>query len=306
MKKVWKSILCAAGFFGLYLGTQFVVIYGYAMVLGVKTGISMGTAGFSGSFETIFNQIMQQLLSVTNMLSALSGLLLLGILVALFVVRKKAPFREMGFYRLPVVTLLPLLLLGACANIVLVYLLNLLPESILADYVDSTQLLDSGSTFWSICATVVVAPLVEEVVFRGLMFSRLRRGIPVFWAAAAVSIVFALMHGQALWIAYAFLLGILLIYTAWKFHSIWASLAIHFAFNGVNVLLGYMSLDDTMSLVLLIAAGMGLIASFVWLLLQPNPAKPITPTAAVHTVIPPVDSPLPPPPTDGEEQPPQP
>ncbi len=279
MKKFWKSVLYAAGFFGLYLGTQFLVVFAYAFSLGIQAGISIGTSNVIPDFEVMFAQITEQLLGASTMLSSLSGILLLAILFILFLARKKSPFREMGFRPVSPICLLPLLLLGACATIVLVYLLNLLPESLLMDYMDSAELLSRGSPFWSILATVVVAPLVEEIIFRGLMFSRLRRGMPVFWAAAAVSVFFALMHGHMLWISYAFILGILLIYTAWKFNSTWASLAIHFAFNGANIVLGYMTLDDTMSLVLLIAAGAGLIASFVWLVLQPGPAKPIAPPA---------------------------
>ena len=50
----------------------------------------------------------------------------------------------------------------------------------------------------SLASSVVVAPVVEEVVFRGLLFATLRRRLPALAAATVSGAVFALAHGYGL------------------------------------------------------------------------------------------------------------
>ena len=61
---------------------------------------------------------------------------------------------------------------------------------------------------WSLYVAVLFntffTPIVEEVIFRGYMLNRLLPHWGEKWALFTVSLLFALMHGTALWILYAF------------------------------------------------------------------------------------------------------
>jgi membrane protease YdiL (CAAX protease family) len=86
---------------------------------------------------------------------------------------------------------------------------------------------------------VVVAPLLEEIVFRGLLYPALRH----LWAArrwgmrAAVAVtaaVFGLIHPPAVWAPMA-VFGVFLAFLAESAGTVWPCVLAHAAFNGLTV-----------------------------------------------------------------------
>lgn len=55
-----------------------------------------------------------------------------------------------------------------------------------------------------------ITPAVEELIFRGLFYQRLRESIPRGYAIAATALIFALWHQNPIQILYAFPMGLLL------------------------------------------------------------------------------------------------
>lgn len=83
---------------------------------------------------------------------------------------------------------------------------------------------------------VLVAPVCEEVFFRGFFFSGLRRRLPFGAAALASGLVFGLIHlGDANLIAGAQLaiLGVILAWLYEESNSLWAPIALHCCNNAV-------------------------------------------------------------------------
>ena len=63
-----------------------------------------------------------------------------------------------------------------------------------------------------ILSVVLAAPVLEEILYRGLIMKSLQRGMPVFIALIIQAVLFGLMHGQLIWVFYATFLGVLLGY----------------------------------------------------------------------------------------------
>ncbi len=80
---------------------------------------------------------------------------------------------------------------------------------------------------------VILGPLLEEVIYRGLMFSLLRRYTPAWFAAVASSALFGLTHFPIGWgtVAAAFVAGCLLCGMVSRSGSLYPGLACHMAFN---------------------------------------------------------------------------
>lgn len=70
--------------------------------------------------------------------------------------------------------------------------------------------LSGSSLILSLLYSAVVAPAVEEVLFRGLMFRRMREYMSFLPAAFLSSLLFGLMHGNMVQFIYATLIGLLL------------------------------------------------------------------------------------------------
>lgn len=84
-------------------------------------------------------------------------------------------------------------------------------------------------------AAVVVAPLCEEVVFRGYFYPVAKRYAGVWPAAVCSALVFAAAHGNLTALLPLFLFGLVLVFIYEKTGSLWAPVAVHFCFNGATV-----------------------------------------------------------------------
>lgn len=87
-----------------------------------------------------------------------------------------------------------------------------------------------------------LAPLAEELVFRGLVFDRLREALR-FWQAAILSaLLFAVFHGNIVQGIYAFFGGLLMAWSYETYHSIKAPYCIHVISNLLSILLSMFTL----------------------------------------------------------------
>jgi membrane protease YdiL (CAAX protease family) len=92
---------------------------------------------------------------------------------------------------------------------------------------------------------VVLPPLMEEVLMRGVLYSGLKKQLPILWAALITSIIFAAAHlpeskgGEGLfWIGAldTFTLSMVLVYLREKTGSLWPGIGLHAIKNGIAFL----------------------------------------------------------------------
>ncbi len=82
---------------------------------------------------------------------------------------------------------------------------------------------------------VILPAIVEEILFRGFLFSGLKRALPVVWAAIITSAIFASPHllestgGGALWVAGVdtFILSLVLCWLRGKTGRLYAGMGLH-------------------------------------------------------------------------------
>ncbi len=102
----------------------------------------------------------------------------------------------------------------------------------------------------AILVIVIVGPLAEELLFRGLLLDWLRQKMNAWMAAVILSAVFALLHNNGFangaigWLAFAdrFFLGMLASALAIKYHSLRPSLVMHGTVNGIACVVSVFSL----------------------------------------------------------------
>lgn len=110
---------------------------------------------------------------------------------------------------------------------------------------------------------VVIAPIVEEVFFRGFVFGALRSSLNPWWAAALAGLLFGGVHAFGSPIGFLVplaLLGFLLCLLYWKTGSLLPCMAVHVVNNSIalSVALGW-----GWQIPLLIAGGMAAVAGIV-------------------------------------------
>jgi len=84
----------------------------------------------------------------------------------------------------------------------------------------------------------LITPVVEEMIFRGIIFNCLRRVMNLKIATLLSALVFGVYHGNVVQGVYAFLMGLLLVYGYEYFGSFIAPALIHVAANVIAYILG--------------------------------------------------------------------
>ena len=84
------------------------------------------------------------------------------------------------------------------------------------------------------------SPLSEELLFRGILFERLRVALPFFWAALGSAAFFGLVHGNWAQGIYAALMGLILAWLYEKKKRLWEPVLFHSAANLTALLMQVM------------------------------------------------------------------
>lgn len=104
-------------------------------------------------------------------------------------------------------------------------------------------------------STILFAPISEELLLRGMIFGRLRRDFPAAAAIIVSSAIFAVLHGNPVWICYALVLGIILGIIRETTGSLICPIVFHIAFNAMGYLVTFISLDSPLKTAVIILVG---------------------------------------------------
>lgn len=91
--------------------------------------------------------------------------------------------------------------------------------------------LDERITFGLFLYSVLLAPICEELVFRGVTMRQAKKVLPFWGANLMQAFLFGVFHGNMMQGIYAFCLGILLGYVCERSGSIYNSILLHMLFN---------------------------------------------------------------------------
>ena len=105
--------------------------------------------------------------------------------------------------------------------------------------IEHHEVLAGGSLIVQIVVIGLLAPIVEELCFRGVVLNRLNTWMPTWAAVLISSIVFGLVHIDTFQILYATLMGLILAWSYIRTKNLWIPTVGHIVFNMTSVLLGH-------------------------------------------------------------------
>ncbi len=110
-------------------------------------------------------------------------------------------------------------------------------EELFPDHAIKIKLIFEGGTpLMIILSVVILAPFIEEILFRGLIINELKGKIHIMLVIFIQALIFGLIHGNSLQIAYASILGIVLgLISTWS-RSVWPAIIVHISMNGTPLL----------------------------------------------------------------------
>ena len=226
--QILASLGKAIAYLALFLGSQALVSTGFSIAAALTVIVE------TGSLDLF--QMLEVLMAYVTPITLASNLFTLVFLLLFFPLRRKNPLREFQLRPVPSLAAAGAVSLAPLLYAAVTLALSLLPAAWMEDYIQASSTLD-GTGLIPFLAIALAAPLAEEVIFRGLIQSRLAHALPGWPAVVLSALLFALCHGQPVWMGYAFVLGMVLGIMAWRTGSILPSILTHIVFNAIGQVL---------------------------------------------------------------------
>lgn len=127
-----------------------------------------------------------------------------------------------------------------------VVLTRVAPEIAAEMMKEQEQQLEALAGPWPLLAlmALVVAPVCEEVFFRGFVFGGLRRRVDFGWASGLSAVLFAAVHAMPWSMIPLFFVGLGCALAYERHRSLLASITTHVSFNGISLVI-YFTLQRT-------------------------------------------------------------
>lgn len=233
--KLLKTLWLTLSYPALYLGTQVIISGAYALAASfwhVVSGMLRDPDAFRGDPQALQEGIVKSLDLQIPMVIACAIVLLTIYLI------NRRKWQSEGFLRLPPGkgAYLPYAAaVGILSSAALSLLMSLFDAtSYFPEYEEIMDIAMGGNAALRTFVIVIVAPLTEELVFRGLVMGHLSERMKLPFAALISSVVFGIAHLNVLQGVYAAIIGLVFALIYIRSGTIWASVLAHIGFNSVS------------------------------------------------------------------------
>lgn len=103
---------------------------------------------------------------------------------------------------------------------------------------DINKLILDGKVLYAFLITVIFAPIIEELIFRGALFFLIEKFTNGYAAIFGTAILFSVIHMNIEQGIYAFIAGLLFGYARYKERNILYTILMHLSMNGAVILGG--------------------------------------------------------------------
>jgi len=264
------SLLKGAGFYAVFYAMIFVMqsVYSGAVASSLMGGTdivdSAGYMGLSDAYWSVFSKSYSYVMFF-------SYVALVAVYVLMFAIRKKKFCGEIGLNRTHFASIPCAFGFGVALQIVVVFVISYVSVAIpsIAEKAVETEeiynyMFGNASNFSIYLATAVATPVVEEILFRGLIYTRMKKAMPQIAAMLLSAIWFGAAHSGGIHqVVYAAALGIILVLLYEKYNSLWPCIFLHAGFNSTSFLYEYLDMNSILVNWMLLALSIGFTLVFV-------------------------------------------
>lgn len=249
MKKKWTAIAWTALYMAITFMVQLMLSFAYGMIAFFVAFQSAGRTMDTGAVQEGIQYAMGLLTKgwMMILITLLCDMVLMAGFGTWYYFRERQyPFRpnyKSAFSLKNIGYIIVMGVLGQYASNLIATLTGVLIPSAMDSYEDLAQNFDlsTASPVLMILAVCIVGPIAEELVFRGMIFGKLRRAFS-FWPAAIISgIMFGVFHMNIMQGVYASVLGVLLAYVYEKTQTIFGSIFFHIVFNASSYITDFVN-----------------------------------------------------------------
>lgn len=237
MKNVLKALIFAVLYFLAYLGIQLIVEIIFSTVSAMHF-MALNTGNID--YTVMASKMTSEIADKANLITVTSDITALLTLFFIWLGGKKKLISAVRLRKVKIDDLIFPALLGFTIYLAVDGILAILPipAKVMEQYSLASDVLFKGSIIIQLLLVVIIAPVTEELICRGLILRRLTRSMHPVIAAIISSAFFGVAHMNPVWMAYTFCLGLALSYICLKYNSVLASIATHMVFNLCGIIEG--------------------------------------------------------------------
>lgn len=247
MKNVMKQIGKALAYFAVYLTCMNVADLVAGYFWGYSKGAEFKAMGLSPEEAMeAFKAVESGYKGISMLIGALLTLLVFFIIEKV----KKSNLAKETDMKMVTGKQMCLTVIGAVGGMFFLnFMLNILPipEELLGDLTSGMGSLTSYPFWLAIIVNAILIPILEEVVFRGYIFSRLGKAMPAVVAAVISSVIFGLCHGGLVWAIWAGVVGLIICVVRVKSGSIIPGIVFHIIMNTYGMVCSYFPVLEKLS-----------------------------------------------------------
>lgn len=247
MKRIMRFIgglLPALAALGIQIVVSGILMFAYTFMAGIILGIELGYKGITSSevIESEITKLVQVSPEIIYVFQIIASIVC-GIVFFFWyrrITKDDIKVKLNNVFTSQRINLF--IVMGFGCQLLISGAMNLIQpllKDIFNDYSKVMETILSGQIWLVIMYTIILAPIVEELIFRGLILKLTNRAVPFVVANFAQAAIFGIYHGNIVQGIYAFGLGILLGLIARKFKTIIAPIVLHMIVNGSAFLVGF-------------------------------------------------------------------
>lgn len=115
------------------------------------------------------------------------------------------------------------------------------------DYASYKEAMNTADIAQGLLLTLVAAPLAEEFLFRGLIYSMWKKVMSPRFAFIGQASLFALIHGTQAHLLPIFMLGVFCCYLFERTGNIWVSVGVHIVYNIFSIIFVGLSIPTVLT-----------------------------------------------------------
>lgn len=111
-------------------------------------------------------------------------------------------------------------------------------------YLETAELIYESPMIVQILGLGIIVPVMEEMVYRGLLYRRMREYLPMMFSLIGSSLLFGVYHGNSVQLIYAAVIGCFLAYVFEIFRTVKASVFFHVVANLTSIICTWTGVFD--------------------------------------------------------------
>ncbi len=273
MKNFFAQTGKALAYFATYMGAQLAASVGASFIFSMVVGYRAAANGQKLTYDESVANTAQLVSGNIGYILIANAIIALAAYLIVTKIRKHKFTEEISLKKISPKTLLLTLMATVGSIFFLNYGMDVLPlpEDLVEATVNGNQQLLNLPIWQGILATSIMVPIMEEIVFRGFVFSRLDRVMNSWVAAIITSILFGLIHGQIIWIFWAAAMGFVMNALRIKTGSLLPGIILHVTNNSFSTFKSATGFQiPAPSIVLVIIGAILLVISFILLKKEDN------------------------------------